>query len=215
MTWTKGQQRQRSIACLPCVKPKLPTLGTWDARELMPKERTRLRYPVYKSNARRLAAALTAQLQNEMNLAGPQALDLTKVRFEAIDAQALEACQHWEHPQFSWSEIHEWKAREPLALDIAIWFEEELCGLCFVNPNSSRRRIRIVRLEGRPKEAHPLKNRVAMLAIIVIDQYAQLLGSQLIEVQEPLKGAIPMYQQLGFYFDADNRLVMATGCPVS
>ncbi|WP_318653480.1 hypothetical protein [Pseudomonas sp. PDM04] len=70
-------------------------------------------------------------------------------------------------------------------------------------------------MEGRPKEAHPLKNRVAMLAIIVIDQYAQLLGSQLIEVQEPLKGAIPMYQQLGFYFDADNRLVMATGCPVS
>lgn len=112
-------------------------------------------------------------------------------------------------------EVVEWKAREPLALDIAIWFEEELCGLCFVNPNNSRRRIRIVRLEGRPGEIHPLKNRIATLAMIAIDQYAQIIGSKFIEVQEPSVGAISIYQQLGFKFDSDGRLVIAVESPVS
>ncbi|WP_367616746.1 hypothetical protein [Pseudomonas farris] len=100
-------------------------------------------------------------------------------------------------------------------MDIAIWFDEELCGLCFANPNNSRRRIRIVRLEGRPREVHPLKNRIAPLAILVIEQYAQMIGGRFIEVQEPLEGAISIYQQLGFYFDAEDRLVKAVESLVS
>ncbi|WP_414871217.1 hypothetical protein [Pseudomonas sp. IT-347P] len=72
---------------------------------------------------------------------------MSKVRFEPIDAKALGAFELWENPHFCWREIAEWKSREPLSLDIAIWFEEQLCGLCFVNPNKSRQRIRIVRLE--------------------------------------------------------------------
>ncbi|WP_367374560.1 hypothetical protein [Pseudomonas lini] len=173
----------------------------------MPRERTHLRYQLYRSRARKLAGVHTAHLQNQLDLAGPTVLDLSKVRFEAIDAQALDACEHWQDPHFSWGEVVEWKAREPLALDIAIWFEEELCGLCFVNPNNSRRRIRIVRLEGRPKEAHPLKNRIATLAMLVIEQYAQIIGSRLLEVQEPCVGAVSIYQQLGFNFDTEGRLV--------
>ena len=94
-----------------------------------------------------------------------------------------------------------------MALDIAIWFDEELCGLCFANPNKSRLRIRIVRLEGRPKEAHPLKKRIATLAMIAIEHYAQIIGSRLLEVQEPQKGAVSIYQELGFDFDTEGRLV--------
>jgi hypothetical protein len=170
---------------------------------------------LYRSRARKLAGISTAQLQHELELAGPTALDLSRVRFEAIDTQALDACELWDDPHFSWNEVVGWKAREPLALDIAIWFDEELCGLCFANPNNSRRRIRIVRLEGRPREVHPLKNRIAPLAILVIEQYAQMIGGRFIEVQEPLEGAISIYQQLGFYFDAEDRLVKAVESLVS
>jgi len=50
---------------------------------------------------------------------------------------------------------------------------------------------------------------------LVIEQYAQIIGSKFIEVQEPLKGAISIYQQLGFYFDAEGRLVKALESLVS
>ncbi|MCO8312758.1 hypothetical protein [Pseudomonas mandelii] len=181
----------------------------------MPRERTHLRYQLYRSRARKLAGANIAQLQHERELVGPTALNLSRVRFDAINAQSLNAFELWDDPHFSWGEVVEWKAREPLALDLSIWFDEELCGLCFANPNNSRQRIRIVRLEGCPRGVHPLKNRIAPLAILVIEQYAQIIGSRFIEVQEPLEGAISIYQQLGFYFDAEGRLVKAVESLVS
>jgi hypothetical protein len=164
---------------------------------------------LYRSRARTLASLKTAQLQHELELVGQTDLDLSKVRFEAITVQALKVWEFWKDPHFAWNEVIGWKASEPLALDLAIWFDEELCGLCFAIPNNSRQRIRIVRLEGRPGEDHPLKKRIAPLAILVVEQYAKIIGSRFIEVQEPLKGAISIYQQFGFYFDAERRLVKA------
>lgn len=181
----------------------------------MPRERTHLRYQLYRSRATKQATATIARLHHELGQASSVDLDLSRVRFEAINAQALNAFELWDDPHFSWGEVVGWKAREPLALDFAIWFDGELCGLCFANPNNSRQRIRIVRLEGSPKGVHPLKNRIAPLAILVIEQYAQIIGSRFIEVQEPLEGAISIYQQLGFYFDAENRLVKAVESLVS
>lgn len=189
--------------------------GTWIARDRMPRERTHIRYQLYRSRARALAGIKTAQLQNELESFGQTDLDFSKVRYEAINTQALSAWELWEDPQFAWDEVIGWKAREPLALDLAIWFGEELCGLCFANPNNSRRRIRIVRLEGRPGEVHPLKKRIAPLSILAIEQYARIVGSRFIEVQEPLEGAISIYQQLGFYYDDERRLVKSVEGQVS
>lgn len=181
----------------------------------MPRERTHLRYQLYRSRARNLAGVSTAKLQEEMERVGPTVLDLSRVRFEPIDTQALNACEHWDEPHFSWHEVVGWKAKEPLALDLSIWFDEHLCGLCFANQNKSRQRIRIVRMEGRPRHVHPLKKRIATLSIMVIQHYATIIGSRFIEVQEPLKGAIPTYQQHGFYFDTERRLVKAVDSQVS
>ncbi|MFJ3370917.1 hypothetical protein [Pseudomonas sp. NPDC086251] len=181
----------------------------------MPRERTHLRYQLYRSRARKLAAASIAKLQEGKEQFGSTVLDLSKVRFEPIDAQALNACSCWDDPYFLWHEVVGWKAKEPLALDLSIWFDEQLCGLCFANPNKSRQRLRIVRLEGRPGEVHPLKKRIVTLAILVIEHYATIIGSRFIEVQEPLKGAIPIYQQHGFYFDAERQLVKAVESLVS
>ncbi|MGL6241895.1 hypothetical protein [Pseudomonas sp.] len=203
----KGPVTTAGEALLTLREMKSPVQGTWNARDRMPRERTYLRYQLYKSRARKLAVASIAAQQEEKKQFGCTVLDLSKVRFEPIDAQALSACMHWEDPHYSWKEVTGWKAREPLALDIAIWFDVELCGMCFANPNNSRQRLRIVRLEGRQNEAHPLKNRIATLAMIVIEQYAQIIGSRLLEVQEPQEGAISIYQQLGFDFDTEGRLV--------
>lgn len=175
----------------------------------MPRERTYLRYQVYRSEARKRAGLATTQMRP---ISGA---DRSEVRFETIDAQALVAYQAWEDPIFSWEDVIAWKAREPLSLDIAIWFKQELCGLCFANPNNSRQRIRIVRLEGKPGKIHPLKNRIGALALLAIDEFARIIGGRIIEVQEPMPGAIPIYQQLGFTFDVQGRLVLAVESNVS
>lgn len=175
----------------------------------MPRERTYLRYQVYRSEARKRAGVATAQMRSISEA------DMSEVRFEPIDAQALAVFQSWEDPVFSWEDVVAWKAREPLSLDIAIWFEQELCGLCFANPNNSRRRIRIVRLEGKPGKVHPLKNRIGALALLAIDEFARIIGSHVIEVQEPMPGAIPVYRQLGFTFDVQGRLVLPVESEVS
>lgn len=175
----------------------------------MPRERTYLRYQVYKSQARKQAGVVTHRMQFHAGT------DFSKVRFEPIDALALSAFELWENPHFCWREIAAWKSREPLSLDIAIWFEDQLCGLCFANPNKSRQRIRIVRLEGRPEAPHPLKKRIAILAMMAIDEFAQIIGSKCIEVQEPLQGAMPVYKELGFKLDLEGRLVLAVESKVS
>jgi hypothetical protein len=144
---------------------------------------------LYKSQARKQASIATALLQL------PAGQDLSKVRFEPIDAIALSAFELWENPLFCWREVAAWKSREPLSLDIAI---------------KSRQRIRIVRLEGRPGDSHPLKNRIGTLAMMVIDEFAQIIGSNFIEVQEPMQGAIPVYTKLGFKFDLER-----SSCPRS
>lgn len=173
----------------------------------MPRERTHLRYQLYKSEARKLARLNAVHQQHEQVRKSLGSPDLSKLRFEPIDAQALKAFDQWDDPQFLWSEVVAWKAREPLALDVAIWFDDVLCGMCVANPNKSRHRIRIVRLEGCPSVIHPLKKRIAPLSMLVIEHYAQIIGSRIIEVQEPLKGAVSTYQRLGFNFDAEGRLV--------
>ena len=173
----------------------------------MPRERTYLRYQVYRSEARKQIGLEIVRLQTRIGSTDAAAVDLSQIRFEPIDAHALRAFELWEEPHFFWHEVIAWKAREPQSLDIAIWFEDQLCGLCFANPNNSRRRLRIVRLEGRPGGTHPLKNRIGMLALIVIERYAQFIGCHVLEIQEPLSGAIPVYQELGFNFDNAGRLV--------
>ena len=76
-------------------------------------------------------------------------------------------------------------------------------------PNQSRLRTKIIRLEGKPDSRHPLKNRIAALAMFAVEQYARQVGSQWLEIQEPAPGAMKIYQELGFQFDAFGRLVIA------
>ncbi len=51
--------------------------------------------------------------------------------------------------------------------------------------------------------------------MMVIDEFAQIIGSNFIEVQEPMQGAIPVYTKLGFKFDLEGRLVLAVESNVS
>lgn len=153
----------------------------------MPKPRIGLKHQLLKSRAR---ASASSVLANAL---------LIPVAFKPIDSQALEALNDWgDDVHFSWEEVPNWKAKEPWSFDVSIWCGPQLCGLCFANPNQSRLRTRIVRLEGKPDSRHPLKNRIAALAMFAVEQYARQVGSQWLEIQEPAPGAMKSTRSSGF-----------------
>lgn len=114
----------------------------------MPKPRTRLKHQLFKSQARTAACSILA---NALPTQSGEA-----IVFRPIDALALDAFNGWgDGVHFSWEEVPLWKAREPWSFDLSIWCGSELCGLCFANPNQSRLRTKIIRLEGNPDIRHP------------------------------------------------------------
>jgi hypothetical protein len=181
------------------------------SREKMPRPHTFLRYQLNRSKARNFANATLARLPTKWEHATGGIPNLTHVRFEAINGAALDAYHTWESPCFSWEEVVQWKAKELMYFDLSIWLDRELCGLCFANPNHSRLRMRIVRLEAKPGGDHSLRGYIAPLALMAVEHYVRIVGSKAIEIQEPLPGAVPAYEKLGFTFDGAGRLAKEIG----
>lgn len=165
-----------------------------------------LRYQVFRSQARALV--------NEFLHRQPEFLSnsiaTTSVRMEPITYEAITASLEWSEgvALFPWEEVSAWKDKDTKGFDLSIWYGTELCGLCYASPRRSRLCIKVILLESNPCRSHPLKGQVASLALLAVDYYARMLGCREIEVQDPLAGARPLYEALGFTNTSDGRLVI-------
>ena len=83
--------------------------------------------------------------------------------------------------------------------------------MCYATPRKSRRRVKIILLEGKPDDNHALKGYVAPLALMAVDFYANMLGCREIEVQHPEPSVIDYYRVLDFRFDNVGCLVISVG----
>ena len=165
------------------------------------------RYQIWRSEARKAAEDMARESQN-LKIRG---IETTQIRYEPITPIAIEAADLWgdEATLYPWHDVHQWKQADTPGFDVSLWFNHELCGLCYASPRKSKLCIKIVILEGKPERSHPLRGTVAALALTAIENYALLIGCTEIEVQEPAVGAIPIYESLGFGFDPTGRLVIA------
>jgi hypothetical protein len=159
------------------------------------------KWQMYASNARKKATEVAHELHAQFEAQGFHGLtDFRLVRFEPIDAAALEAVLNWESHRFPWEDTARSKKKHPKAFDLALWFADRLCGLCFAEPNGTKTLIRIVLLESDPDPLHPLKGAVTTFILIAINQYAKQCQSTAIEIVEPLAEVLPHYLSLGFRF---------------
>lgn len=166
---------------------------------------TDLRNQTFKSNARKLT--YQAFIKN----IAPRALkmDVAAVRFEPITAAALEKCHLWEGATiYPWDHIPDWKRKDAKGLDLAIWYGQNLCGLCYATPRRSALCLKVVLLQSDPYRSHPLRGLIAPIAILAADFYARMLGCREIEIQAPDPNVVFYYRDLGFDFDHNNRLVI-------
>jgi hypothetical protein len=143
--------------------------------------------------------------------AGALGIEGRGVRFEPIDRAAITAWEHWEGSTYPWEHVSGWKKSDAKGFDLAIWYNQTLCGLCYATPRQSRLTIKIILLEGKPGSGHPLKGLIAPLALMGVDLYAQMLGCREIEIQQPAANAVEYYQALGFQFAEARRLVISVG----
>jgi hypothetical protein len=166
---------------------------------------TVLRNQSYKSNARMLAYKIFV----EDCKSRARKLNTEAVRFEPITPAAITACHPWmEAALYPWENVPDWKCKDAKGLDLAIWYEKKLCGLCYATPRKSTICIKIVLLQGHPDRSHPLRGLIAPMALLATDTYARMLGCNEIEIQDPDPNVLPYYQTLGFSFDQTNRLVI-------
>ncbi|MGB7644927.1 MAG: N-acetyltransferase [Pseudomonas fluorescens] len=167
-----------------------------------------LKFVVFQSQARKSALAVFRE-----QLAGIQdkELDSSRVRFDVIDSTALEGFYRWEGEtsHFPWEDVPAWKIKDIKGFDLSIWYDEQLCGLCYATPRDSKVTIKIVLLEGNPDKKHPLKGYIAALALSAVDAYARTIKCVSIEIQDPEPKVVPWYEKLGFVLDEANRLVIS------
>uniref|UniRef100_UPI00287FB602 N-acetyltransferase n=1 Tax=Pseudomonas aeruginosa TaxID=287 RepID=UPI00287FB602 len=165
-----------------------------------------IRYQTYRSQARNQSAELIRG-QPELLREG---IDPQLVQFEPITDQAIEASQSWGDGAelYRWEDVPSWKEKDRKGFDLALWYGPELCGLCYATPRKSSICIKLILLEGNPDDSHPLKGEIASLALVAIDFYARMIQCTEIEVQDPEPLVVPWYQELGFDYAEDGRLVI-------
>ena len=151
----------------------------------------------------REAATLRAVLAAE-----EEDVDLSELRISSIDDQALRAFEAWGSTNyFEWDMVPRWKQGSHQALDLALWFGAELCGLCYAEPSGRSMVVRVILLEGKPDPTHPLKQRVLAISLVALYIYCSTFGMTEIEIECPDAGAVPLYKEFGFGYDAERRLV--------
>ncbi|ALY66745.1 TPA: N-acetyltransferase [Pseudomonas aeruginosa] len=165
-----------------------------------------IRYQAYRSQARNLSTEL---IRGQPDLLR-EGIDPLQVRFEPITNEAIEASLLWgeESELYPWEDVPSWMAKDRKGFDLSLWYGPELCGLCYATPKQSSICIKIILLEGKPDCSHPLKGEVASLALLAIEYYARMIKCTEIEVQAPEPLVVPWYQELGFDYTENGRLVI-------
>ena len=158
------------------------------------------RYDGYRDEAR---AAVRERAFRWLLGAGRDVQDL---RLTDIDDAAL---AFWEwfwrpcHPgvhydgDFPWDAIVDQIRTTPRRLELAIWADGTLCGLCagMASKNASHVAIRFLeRFHGD----NPVRGFVMPIAVAYAEAYAIVLGRRELKIRNPTEGATPSYEELGF-----------------
>lgn len=148
------------------------------------------KYEAYREEARELTQATMYNLA--MNLECP--IEAARMDLINITPPALDEAAGWELP---WGQIVG-QARPYLRrFTLAIWFEGRLYGLAVGRASRGKENVTIHYVERRSGQ-NPFAGWVAMIVSDVADNYGKILGSQWVKIRNPVAGAIPKYESLGF-----------------
>jgi hypothetical protein len=127
------------------------------------------------------------------------------LRLTRIDLTALRQADTWLGPSrradWDWREVV--KRPKPNRFELALWHGEQLCGLAFGPANTQV--VCMEYLEGNPDAVHPLKRRVADIAIATLETHVRVSGAVEARLLGPKPALVSYYEAFGYRLEVEPR----------
>lgn len=126
----------------------------------------------------------------------PAVLNMPHVKITPINSLALAKYKCWPSvgrtpPNGGWdwaSWVAHYRARHHKRIELAVWYSSVLCGLALGKMSEKNVHVRLEVLEGSTDHHHPLRGRVAYIALTAIEMFGYALGQMSLESLIPSTG---------------------------
>lgn len=123
-----------------------------------------------------------------------------------LDATAVDTWEmtwrgtrHWTHKGgFPWRVLQRQYCRKPRNFHVALWYEDELCGLAVGRVSEGHENLALHFMEGSPDPEHALRGNVADVVFACAQLYARAVGAGWLVLKNPDRNLESFYQELGF-----------------
>ncbi len=170
-----------------------------------PAEASRNRWDTFREKALEaaLAAVADAIFANGIPFGAKLSLigDEEIAHFMATWPEAYGQRGHSRH--FPWPALAEHFRARHRRFDGAIWFEDQLCGLCYGMGSKGQENVTLHFLESYEGD-HPLVGQIPVLAFLAADMFAIAIGAQRLRRKTAMADMLHRYTRLNFEL-ADSR----------
>lgn len=136
----------------------------------------------------------------------PGVINIPGVKLTTISGEALNQSSKWGSsgrvpPNGGWDWelwISHYRRKYHKRFEAAIWYGSTLCGLCLGKASGKNIHVRLEILEGSPDLKHPLRGRIAFIALTATELYGYACGASQVRIIDPVGGAINSYKALGY-----------------
>lgn len=131
------------------------------------------------------------------------AYQVSLLSLREIDEEAISHYESWRTQyDFGWARILKWKMKpaHEKALDIAIWYDGTLAGMCWASPKDSVEKIFVLYIERNPDDSLLTRGFVAPLCLTAVRFYGVLLDLRFVVIDNPNPGAREAYLREGFNY---------------
>ena len=123
------------------------------------------------------------------------------VRLGPVEASALRAADRWLGPDrlAAWDGRAVTKRNREARFELAIWHEEQLCGLALgpVEGVLGMGRACVEYIEGAPPP-HALQGKIIPLVLVTVEELARIMGLTEIRLLGVVSALVPVYEGFGF-----------------
>lgn len=96
--------------------------------------------------------------------------------------------------------IQTYRKRYPNRFELAVWYNNQICGLSLGRPSYNGSKVRLDFIERAPIDHNPLKGRLTPISVTAYEVYARLIDAEELRIMFPDEALIDYYSSLNFTY---------------